>query len=58
MLWSIGRGGIGAIIWDQGSIWIAGLSGGVQCGEVVWVELLAMLHGLDLAWELGYRRVM
>ena len=54
----VGQGGIGAVIRDHRGGWIAGLSGEVQCGEVVRVELLAMLHGLVLAQELGYRRVI
>ena len=58
VLWSVGRGGIGVVIRDHGGVWIVGLSRGVQCGEVVRVELLAMLHDLVLAWELGCRRVI
>jgi hypothetical protein len=37
---------------------VAGLTGFASCGPTLLLELLALKHGLMIAWDWGYRQVL
>ncbi|KAJ1385496.1 Ribonuclease H domain [Sesbania bispinosa] len=49
--------GFGGLVRDHKGEWILGFMGGVGMSDILQVELLAILHGLRLVWNCGYRRV-
>ncbi|KAJ1387846.1 Ribonuclease H-like superfamily [Sesbania bispinosa] len=41
-----------------GGIWLGGFSSKEGCGSVLQVELNAIIKGLSLAWDMGWKRVV
>ncbi|KAJ1398023.1 Ribonuclease H-like superfamily [Sesbania bispinosa] len=52
------RLGFGGLIRDSSGRWVIGFSGGRNSGDPCLAELLAVVKGLSLAWELGYRHIL
>lgn len=53
-----GNSGFGGLIRDALGQWIIGYSGSCGYSTNLNAELLAMFHGLKLAWERGYRALV
>ncbi|XP_019433682.1 PREDICTED: uncharacterized protein LOC109340441 [Lupinus angustifolius] len=49
--------GWGGVLRDHDGRWISGISGSGNDGCPLLAELLAIQHGLQHAWQLGYRRI-
>ncbi|XP_019457635.1 PREDICTED: uncharacterized protein LOC109358024 [Lupinus angustifolius] len=49
--------GGGGVIRDHAGQWLSGFSANFGVGSAILAELLAMDHGLKLAWELGFKKV-
>ena len=50
VLWSLIKGGFGAIICSHDGSWVVGTSGTNTCYDVLCMELLAIFNGLSLVW--------
>lgn len=48
-----GRAGFGGLMRDHNGKWLIGFSGHVDFADSLEVELLAILHGLRIAWDIG-----
>lgn len=53
-----GNAAAGGLIRDAFGGWIRGLGHNLGTATVLAAELWAMLHGLKLAWDLGYNSVI
>lgn len=51
------RSGFGGCIRNSSGSWLAGFMGFGAQGSVLRMELLAIFHGLELAWNLEHRQV-
>lgn len=51
------RASIGGVFRDSKGQWITGFSMRVGMAVITRIEALAILEGLQLAWELGYKQV-
>lgn len=52
-----GRAGFGGLIRDHEGKWLIGFSGHINFADSLEVELLAILNGLSIAWNIGVRNV-
>lgn len=52
-----GRAGFGGLIREDNGAWISGYAGFLGCSDNLQAELLAIFHGANEAWRLGFRRV-
>ncbi|KAJ1404238.1 Ribonuclease H domain [Sesbania bispinosa] len=50
-----GMAGFGGLLRDCAGAWLQGFCGSVGVAEVLKVELLAILHGLNIAWRDGFK---
>ncbi|KAJ1391393.1 Ribonuclease H domain [Sesbania bispinosa] len=50
-----GGAGFGGVLRDSSGAWIRGFYGNIGFSEILQAELLAILHGLHIAWREGYR---
>lgn len=49
---NLGSGSYGGLIWDSNGTWLMGSMGAIfATTNPLHAELVAMLHGLELAWE-------
>ncbi|KAJ1383082.1 Ribonuclease H domain [Sesbania bispinosa] len=53
-----GLAGFGGLLRDGSGNWLKGFYGGIGVSEILHAELLAIKHGLELAWSEGYRNVI
>lgn len=51
------RGGYGGCLRSFEGGWLRGFFGFQPTSDILFLELLAIFHGLTMAWELGYRIV-
>ncbi|XP_045822427.1 uncharacterized protein LOC123915340 [Trifolium pratense] len=49
--------GYGGLIRDHNGVFISGFYGAANVRSILFVELMAVLHGLHICWESGFRRV-
>lgn len=52
-----GQAGCGGLICAADGLWLCGFASGIGIADSLKAELLAILRGLELCWQLGYRRV-
>jgi ribonuclease HI len=50
-----GISGFGGLIRNSDGAWMHGFAGNIEFSNILHVELLAMYHGLTLAWELDIK---
>lgn len=53
-----GRSGFGGLLRRSDGTWIVGFAGSLGFSEILQAELMAILKGLSLAWDLGIRRLV
>ena len=53
-----GRAGAGGVIRNNLGVWCSGFSAHVGITEILKAELLAILFGLRLCWDRGFRRIV
>jgi ribonuclease HI len=53
-----GPSGFGGVLRHSNGSWIFGFAGTVGISSILHVELLAIHHGLKVAWDLGYRNII
>ncbi|CAJ2632849.1 unnamed protein product [Trifolium pratense] len=54
----IGPSGFGGVLRHSNGKWIYGFAGTVGISTILHVELLAIYHGLKVAWDQGYRNIV
>ncbi|KAL8170236.1 hypothetical protein V2J09_022040 [Rumex salicifolius] len=55
---SMGVATAGGVIRDDSGVWLGGFVKNIGVCSVVAAELWGLYHGLELAWDLGYRKVV
>jgi ribonuclease HI len=53
-----GPSGFGGVLRQDNGNWIFGFAGTVGISTILHVELLAIYHGLKVAWDQGYRNII
>lgn len=53
-----GKAGFGGLFRNSNGEWLAGFSGSCGISSNLKAELLVIAHGLDLAWNAGYKDVI
>ena len=55
---NLGKARCGGLIRDETGRWLGGFTSKLGICNALTVELWGVLHGLNLAWELGFRKII
>jgi ribonuclease HI len=57
LLVSTNTAGYGGLLRDNNGVFLLGFYGAATAPSILFAELMAILHGLQICWESGYRRI-
>jgi ribonuclease HI len=57
LLGSTNTAGYGGLLRDNNGVFLLGFYGAATTPSILFAELMAILHGLQICWENGYRRI-
>jgi ribonuclease HI len=57
LLGSSNTAGYGGLLRDNNGAFVLGFYGAATTPTILFAKLMAMLHGLQICWESGYRRI-
>jgi ribonuclease HI len=57
LLGSSNTAGYGGLLRDNNGAFVLGFFGAATTPSILFAKLMAMLHGLQICWESGYRRI-